>query len=43
MENIKYLEGTKIVEFDEKLAQITLDNPQNDWSNKITDGIGGDE
>lgn len=40
---LEFLEGTEIVEFDEKLAQITLENPENDWSNKIVNGIGGEE
>lgn len=43
MENIQMLEGTEVIEFDEELAQITLNNPENDWSNKITDGIGGEQ
>ena len=40
---IEMLDETNVVEFDEQLAQITLDNPENDWSNKITNGIGGEE
>lgn len=42
MNELEYLNGTEVIEFNEKLAQITLDNPENDWSNKITNGIGGE-
>ena len=41
LENIEMLEGTEIELFDEEKAQITLDNSENDWSEKITDGYGG--
>ncbi|WP_195547812.1 hypothetical protein [Holdemania sp. 1001095H_141210_F2] len=40
---ISMLEGSEIVEFDEAKAKITLENPENDWSNKMTDGIGGEK
>lgn len=41
--DITMLEGTEVIEFDELLAKENLNDPNKDWSNKITDGIGGDE
>lgn len=43
MNELEFLEGTEIVEFDDEKAQWTLDNPENDWSDKETDGFGGAE
>ncbi len=40
---ISMLEGCEVVEFDEVKAKVTLENPENDWSNKMTDGIGGEK
>lgn len=38
------LEGIEIetVDFDKEKAKLTMENPDNDWSGKITDGIGGE-
>ena len=41
--DIKMLECTEVVEFDELLAQDNLNDPEKDWSEKITDGIGDDK
>lgn len=43
LETIEFLDGTEIEPYDEELAQLTLDNPENDWSEKNTNGIGDDE
>lgn len=43
VEGIATLEGCEVVDYDPAKGQITLDNPENDWSNKMTDGVGGDE
>lgn len=42
-EIIEFLEGTEIELYDEDKSQLTLDNPENDWSDKETDMIGDDE
>lgn len=42
-ENLEFLEGTEVEEFVEKKGQLTLDNPENDWSEKEIDMIGGVE
>lgn len=41
MNNLEYLDGTVIEAYDEKLADITMSNPENDWSEKEKDGVGG--
>ena len=43
MENLEFLLGTEIELYDPEKGQLTLDNPENDWSEKITNGIGDDE
>lgn len=42
-EELEFLEGTEVEEFDEEKAQWTLDNPENDWTLSEIDGIGGAE
>ena len=41
MNELEFLLGTEIEEYDETKGQWTLENPENDWSEKETDGIGG--
>lgn len=41
MINIEMLEGTEVELFDEAKAEITMTNPENDWSEKEIDMIGG--
>ena len=43
MNELEFLLGTEIEEFDEEKGQLTLDNPENDWTLKVIDGIGGVE
>lgn len=43
MENLEFLLGTEIELYDEAKAEITMTNPENDWSEKETNGIGDDE
>lgn len=43
MENLEFLLGTEIELYDPEKGQLTLDNPENDWSEKETNGIGDDE
>lgn len=43
MKEIEMLEGTEVEMFDEAKADITMTNPENDWSEKETDMIGGNE
>ena len=31
-----------VVEFDEEKEKLTIENPENDWSGKSTDLVGGD-
>lgn len=37
------LEGTIVEDFDLDKAEITMTNPENDWSDKETNMIGVDE
>lgn len=41
MNNLEFLSDTIVEAYDEKLADITMNNPENDWSGKEKDGIGG--
>lgn len=43
VEGIATLEGCEVVDYDPSKGQITLENPENDWSKKTTDGVGGEE
>ena len=40
MEEKNWLEPTEILEYSPELGQQCMDDPENDWSNKIEDGIG---
>lgn len=42
-EIVEFLEGTEIELYDEAKAEITMTNPENDWSDKETNMIGDDE
>lgn len=39
-ENKNWLEPTEVLTYDVELGQKCMDDPENDWSNKIEDGIG---
>ena len=39
-EKKNWLEPTKILEYDEELGRVCMEDPENDWSNKIENGIG---
>lgn len=41
-ENKNWLEPSEVLEYDPVLGQVCMDDPENDWSNKIEDGIGQD-
>lgn len=43
VEGIAMLEGCEVVDYDPEKGQITLENPENDWSQKMVDGVGGEE
>ena len=40
---MNYLKGTVVEAYDDKLAEKTLSNPENDWSDKETDNVGGEK
>lgn len=40
MEEKNWLEPTEVLEYDEELGRQCLEDPNNDWSEKIEDGIG---
>lgn len=37
------LPGTVIEEYDPEKGKLTLENPENDWSHKMTNGIDGED
>lgn len=39
-EKKNWLEPTEVIEYDEQLGQQCMDDPNNDWSNKLEDGVG---
>ncbi len=41
-ENKNFLEPTEVLEYDEELGMKAMEDPENDWSNKLEDGIGED-
>lgn len=43
MENLEFLLGTEIELYNPEKGQLTLDNPENDWSKKETNEIGDGE
>lgn len=43
MNSLVYLKGTIIEVYDDKLADITVNNPDNDWSEKEEDNVGGEK
>lgn len=42
MDEKNYLEPTEVLEYDEELGKQCMEDPNNDWSEKIEDGIGVD-
>ena len=40
MEEKNWLEPTEVVEYDEDLGNQCMEDPENNWGNKIEDGIG---
>jgi len=40
MEEKDLLVPSEVIEYDETLGKKCLEDPENDWSNKITDGVG---
>ena len=40
--NLIFLEKTEVEEYDEEKGQLTLDNPENDWSEKEEDMVRGE-
>ena len=43
MNNFECLEGTVVEIYDEKLAEITINNPENNWDEYEQDMIGEDK
>lgn len=41
--NLVFLEESEIEAYDEEKGKLTLDNPENDWSEVETDMVGGEE
>lgn len=35
-----WLEPTEVLEYDEEKGRICMEDPENDWSGKIEDGVG---
>lgn len=42
MEEKNWLEPTEVLEYDEELGIQCMEDPNNDWSNKVEDGKGID-
>lgn len=42
-DEIVTLEGTTIEEYDPAKGELCLNDPNNDWSHKMKNGIDGDE
>ena len=40
MEEKNWLEPTEVIEYDPVLGEQCMNDPENDWSEKIEDGIG---
>lgn len=40
MEDKNWLEPNVVLEYDEELGRQCMEDPNNDWSNKLEDGIG---
>lgn len=43
MEEKNWLEPTEVLEYDPALGDVCMNDPENDWTNKIEDGIGDAE
>lgn len=41
-EKKNWLEPTEVLEYSEELGEKCLEDPENDWSNKLQDGVGKD-
>lgn len=39
-EEKNWLEPTEVLEYDEELGKQCMEDPENDWSEKIEDGVG---
>lgn len=39
-EKKNWIEPTEVLEYDPELGKKCIEDPENDWSNKSTDGIG---
>lgn len=39
-ENKNWLEPTEVLEYDPEKGRVCMEDPENDWSNKIEDSIG---
>lgn len=35
-----WLEPTEVLEYDPALGEVCMNDPENDWSQKSTDGVG---
>lgn len=42
-ENKNWLEPTEVLEYDPASGDVCMNDPENDWTNKIEDGIGDAE
>ena len=40
MEDKNWLAPSEVLEYDEELGRQCMEDPANDWSNKLEDGIG---
>lgn len=40
MEEKNWLEPTEVIEYDENLGKQCMEDPENNWEDKIEDGIG---
>ena len=43
MEEKNWLEPTEVLEYDPALGDVCMNDPENDWADKIEDGIGDAE
>ena len=40
MEEKNWLEPTEVLEYNTELGEVCMNDPENDWTEKSTDGIG---
>lgn len=43
MDEKNWLEPTEVLEYDPALGEVCMNDPENNWSEKIVDGIGDTE